>query len=330
MMLRRVKNLLFKDALFAVRENILVYSLLVPVVLAAVVRLVLPSLEGMELTFAVDHSVPAAMVEGLEGYGRVEVLPDRARLEQRVLAFDDVPGVYLDLDRHVVVLEGNEEDYVAELSGVVIDRLAGGPDKVAFTVAPHPDIESPVRDYALIMLILLNIIVGGMTIGMSVVEDRQTRAIEALAVGPMRFHEYIVAKSALALIATLALSLVMAVIVRGTGGLPALAVTVIASLPLAVFVGLVMGYLAQDQLAAIAVVKVIGLPLAAIPVVAFFLPAGLRWVLYPFPNYWAFEALRRLLVDPSLPLSTANLAAAGTGLVALAALLPAARRRFRL
>lgn len=329
-MLRRIKNLLLKDALFAVRENILVYSLVVPVALALVMRLMLPSLEAMELTFAVDASVPPAMVARLEEYGRVEALPDRVRLEQRVLAFDDVPGIYLDGGRYVVMLEGNEEDYAAELPGVVIDHLAGDPDRVAFTAVSRPTVGSPVRDYALITLVLLNIMIGGMTIGMSVVEDRQSRVLEALAVGPMRFHEYIVAKSALALIVTVGLSLVMSLIVRGAGGLLALAATVTASLPLAVLVGLAIGYLARDQLGAIAVVKVMGLPLGAVPAAAFLLPAGLRWILYPFPNYWAFETLRRLFVDPSLSLGTANLAAAGTGLVALAVLLPMARRRFRL
>jgi ABC-2 type transport system permease protein len=327
----RVRTLISKDLLYASRDNILVYSLAFPVVFALLFGLFLPMLENMELAFAIDPSVPATMVERLHAYGRILPLGSVEQVRERVERFDDVPGIYREGDRYVVLLEGNEEEAIKQLPGAIIEYLLG--------TGPEPDINtvtmgrtsSLAREYGAILLSLTCITIGGLAIGLSIVEDRETRTIRALSVTPVRTGAYLAGKSAFGLSSSFLLALASAAIILGRGhnylGLaPALATSLLWGLA----TGFVMGYLCPNQLTAIALLKFIAMGLLGIPVAAMVMPARFKWVLYPFPNYWSFEAMRRVLLDPDLSTVAPNLLAAVLGLGLLALVLPPVSRKFRM
>ncbi|MDH7577427.1 MAG: hypothetical protein QHH75_06255 [Bacillota bacterium] len=108
-MFRRIGNLLAKDLLYSRRESILVYSITGMLLLAVGMLFFLPSLEQMDILFVVDDSVPPEVARQLEAYGQVEYYANLHRLRERVLEFDDVPGIYYAGGEYVVLLEGNEE-----------------------------------------------------------------------------------------------------------------------------------------------------------------------------------------------------------------------------
>lgn len=132
----RIRTLVHKDILYAARDNILVFSWAFPLALALLFSLFLPMVGKMELVFAVDQSVPAAMVERLEPYGEVLRLPSIDRVRERVERFDDVPGISFDGEKYVIVLEGNEQEPVRKLPGAIIEYLQGvGPEPGITTIA---------------------------------------------------------------------------------------------------------------------------------------------------------------------------------------------------
>jgi hypothetical protein len=79
---------------------------------------------------AVDESVPSGVARQLEAYGRVECYASHDSVRERVLAFDDVPGIFFSGGEYVVLLEGNEDDYVRQLPGMIINRVLYGDDVV--------------------------------------------------------------------------------------------------------------------------------------------------------------------------------------------------------
>ncbi|MDH7577428.1 MAG: hypothetical protein QHH75_06260 [Bacillota bacterium] len=79
---------------------------------------------------------------------------------------------------------------------------------------------------------------------------------------------------------------------------------------MAILIGFSIGLISNNMVTAIAIIKVIALPISGIPVAALFLPDRLKWLLYPFPNYWSFEAFYRMFIRTDLPLAPVNLVAA--------------------
>lgn len=327
----RVRALISKDLLYAFRENILIYSLAFPVVFALLFGLFLPMLENMELAFAVDPSVPATMVERLQAYCRILRLDSVEQVKERVERFDDVPGIYRDGEEYVVVLEGNEEEAIKQLPGAIIEYLLGTGPEPEITTVSMGRTSSLAREYGAILLSLTCITIGGLAIGLSIVEDRETRTIRALSVTPVRTGAYLVGKSAFGLSSSFILALTSSAIILGRahdylGLMPALA----ASLLWGVATGFIMGYFCPNQLTAIALLKFIAMGLLGIPVAAIMIPDKFKWVLYPFPNYWTFEGMRRVLLDPGLSAAAPNLLAAVLGLGLLALVLPPVSRKFRM
>ncbi len=311
-MFRRIANLLLKDLIYSRRENILVYSLVGMLALAVGMLFFLPSLEQMDMRFAVDESVPPAVARQLKAYGRVEYYEGYDRLRERVLEFDDVAGIYCSGGEYVVLSEGNEESYVRELPGVILDRIVQGEDPVELSTVSLGRERSPVREYTAIFFLLSMFLVGGLFIGLSIVDDGQSGAIRALAVTPINVVEYMISKSILGLFVVIALTLSVATILLGPAAInyPLLLISVAASLGVAIFIGFLIGLISNNMVTAIAIIKVIGLPISGVPVAALFLPDRLKWLLYLFPNYWTFEAFYRLFIRTDLSLAPVNLVAA--------------------
>lgn len=125
-MIRRIAVLVQKDLTKALRDNIIIYALVSPVLLAVVTALFIPSLQGMTMTFALDAAAEAKVIEGFKAYGKVELYPGRRAGVERVERPDDVAGVVREGDRYAVVVEDNEPADVGRMTGAVLDRILAG------------------------------------------------------------------------------------------------------------------------------------------------------------------------------------------------------------
>ncbi len=231
-----------------------------------------------------------------------------------------------------MLLEGNEESYVRELPGVILDRILQGEDAVDLSTVSLGRERSPVREYTAVFFLLGMFLIGGLFIGLSIVDDRQSGTIRALAVAPVNVVEYMIGKSMLGLLVVVALTLAVATILLGPAAVnyPLLLISVAASLGVAVLIGFLIGLISNNMITAIAIIKVIGLPITGIPIAALFLPDHLKWLLYPFPNYWSFEVFYRMLIRPDLPLATVNLVAFVFSFTLVALLVSRFGRKLRL
>lgn len=331
-MFKRIGNLLAKDLVYSGRESILVYSLVVSLVLAVGALFFLPSMEQMDIRIAVDESVQPEVARQLEAYARVEYYRDFDRLQERVLAFDDTPGIFYAGGEYVVLLEGNEESSIHELPGIILDRILHGEDVVELSTVSLGRERSPVREITTIFFLLAIIQVGGIFIGFNIVNDRQSGSIRALAVSPINAVEYMIGKSILGMFVVVVLTLAVTTILLGPTAInyPPLLLSVIASLGVVIFIGFLIGLFSNNMITAIAIIKVIGLFISGVVVAALLLPDGLKWLLYPFPNYWSVEAFYRVLIRRDLPLAPVNLAAALYSLVLVVGLVSRFGRELRL
>ena len=344
-MLRRIGNFFRLDLALSTRDSVLLYSLISPLILALIVRLVVPSVQQNTFTMAVHDRVPQAVVEYLETFGSVEHFVDAEAVRVRVGGYDDVPGLVFDDSRYLLILEGNEDARAAEgFVALVRDATArAGGDRIAATPIAVTDLGSqpaPILEYGAVMIVCLSLFVGGVLVGFNVVDEKESGMIAAMAVSPLRVVEYIAARGILAAVIAYVAGFGSAYIILGAA-VPAglLALAILAALFVALPFGFIIGGLADNQMTAFALIKLLMALFLSLPFVSIFVPGHLQWLFYVFPNYWMFQAVRSVLVQTvvdtgvgagsvglewSMPLSVA------TGLAMTMLLYPRLKRGLRL
>jgi ABC-2 type transport system permease protein len=338
--IRRLLTLLRQDLTGAFRDSVILYVVAAPLILAVLARLLLPSLEQATLTCAVIRKADPELVRKLEAYFRVETLPNEQALERRVLRPDDVAAVLVEDGSTTLLLEGNEQEetrsiYVSALAAILGEPGAQGKVEIraqSLGGGRQGSARSYLNEYVAVFLIMLATLLGGMTVGFNMVDDRHTRAFQALAVSPLPLRDFLISRALFATLQGLAVGVLTTVILLGFR-LPygRLLVALVASGPVAVILGFLMAVMADNQIAAIGATKLIMPVYLLVPLVGIFLPGSWQWFLLPFPNYWMFLSFRSLFVATP-QLAGFGLAVAVTllsGLAADALLAPRLARVFR-
>jgi ABC-2 type transport system permease protein len=299
MRLKRIKTLLRQDLTNALRDNILLYMIFGPILLALGARLFLPSLDQTSMNFAVQAGTSLEIQSELARLGQVQPYPDAETVRQRVLRSDDVIGLVLQDGTPTLLLEGNEGENAQELA---TDHLAclirGGGDRLF----PH-QVEAPrslLTEYTAIIFIMIGLLLGALVMAFNIIEDKETRALKALGVSPLSLLEMSLARGLFAFGVSLFIVLAATFILVGTGvnyGL--LVVGFCFSIGLPLLTGFVIGGVADSQLKAIAVLKFYMIIYLTLPAVSFFIPRSWHVFFYPLPNYWMWQTFDT--AQPNLP-----------------------------
>lgn len=331
-MIRRILNLFQQDLTNALRDNILLYMIVAPLLLAVGARLFLPALDRVTVTFAVEAGADPAIIEGLRRYGSVEVLPDRAALEERVLRPDDVTGIAVRGDGFELLREGNEaEDPGAVIQ--VLESLRGRPPLAEFEWQRAREGRSLISEYGLMTLLMIDILLGALVMAFIIIEDKETRAAQALSVSPLSMLELTLARGLLAAALSYLLVMATALIVLGPAvdyGL--LTLGFLAALGLPVLIGYLIGGLADSQLKAIALLKFVMLIYLTLPIVTAFLPRSLHPYFYILPNYWMWITFENIIIGQLGPVGLWGAAAItlAMSLLLVALAMPVLRCRSKL
>lgn len=158
--------------------------------------------------------------------------------------------------------------------------------------------ESSLRLVATSLTVYCVTVIVGLMMGFAILEEKITKIHVALDVSPLRFGEYLGAKLLLATLLAAALSVPAVALPLGVDfAWPSVLATVIASVPFAISLGLLVGVLAKDQLGAVAVMKGL-LPIwTSLPILGFVLPDAWMWTQFPFANHWGVQGLFHALGD---------------------------------
>lgn len=330
--LRRVANLMRQDLTNALRDNILLYMMVAPLLLAIGARLFLPSLDQARLTFAVQSGLDPASIRRLEQVGGVEVYADAEAVRARVLRSDDVPGVVVRDGAPLLVMEGNEGEGAAVLARV-IEQALGGETVAEYSRTDVAAGRSLLTEYAGIVFIMIGSLLGALVMAFNIIEDKETRAVRALGVSPLSMLELTLARGLFALVVGLALVLSTTTIILGGAvhyGLLLVGFAFAVALP--ILTGYVIGGLADSQLKAIAVLKFYMIVYLTVPIVSVFVPRQWHVFLYPLPNYWMWQTFESLFVSTSAGPGfwVAGPVTLASSLALVALLLPRLRRQLKL
>jgi hypothetical protein len=330
--MKRIITLLKQDWVNVLRDHLLFYIFLAPVIMALAVRLLAPSIETAQIRVAVNEALPQTIQENLADFAKVTVLADRAALVRRVEGNDDVPAIYWEDGQFEIILQGNEQEG-EELSQLLL-AAATSPDEVSdFTVTTHPR-DSLFAEYALIFVLITAVMLGAVVASFNMVQDKESGMIRAWAVSPLKMTEMVAARALFSLLAGLVMIVVAVLIIAGAN-VPwgQILIGYLASIGIAVLMGFLLGGLSNTQLQMLASIKFVLMLYSTLPILSIFVPTSWRFVFYPFPNYWMFVIFQNIFVGPqAAPVgfwAACGVTVAVT-LVYLAILFPILRKKMRL
>ena len=330
--MKRIFTILRQDWTNVLRDNLLFYIFLAPVIMAVAVRLLAPSIETINVRVAVNEAMPQAVQQNLSYYAIVSTYPDREALITRVEKNDDVPGIYWEDDQFEIILQGNEQEG-EELSQILLSAATSPAQVSSFTVIAHPR-DSLFGEYALIFVLMTAVMLGAIVESFNMVQDKESGMVRAWAVSPLRMFEMTAARALFALLAGL-LMIVIAILIIAGGGVPwgQVLIGYLASIGIAVLMGFLLGGLSNTQLQMMAIMKFVVMLYSALPILSILVPDKWLFLFYPFPNYWMFVIFQNIFVGSgSAPVGfwgACGLTMAVT-LVYLAVLFPILRKKLRL
>ena len=323
--MRRVLSIMKFDLTNALRDSMVIYILVAPLLIAGALRLFLPGFEGAQVTYAVhvpstvaelgatESTGPALsederremlasasrFAERLESYGRVEAYESAAEVRERVLATDDVGGFVLSTHAGTpwtIVLEGNEgEESEAVMQAVL--AAASSPATVGEYEVREAGTHSPVREYVSVGLVMLASLIGGLAVSFAMIDEKEQNVTGAFTVTPLSNWSYFGARGLLAAVIGFAVATAGHLIMVGSAvpfGRFLLALVVSAPLPLVV--ALLVGGIAKNQIQAVAALKVVMMVYLTVPFVSIAVPRAWHWLFYVFPNYWMFRSFEDVYV----------------------------------
>lgn len=331
--MKRILALFRQDIVTAFRDNLIIMILLAPLIMAVIVKVLVPSVEAAATAFAITDEVPAAMVAELEKYGEVTRFANDAELEKRVLAVDDVMGIRMEAGEPVFLLEGTESAEVRETYRAVRMLVLSPSDVSVVTTEDLGRERSPLTEVLSVAVLLMATLMGGYGAAFNMVNEKETGAIRALAVSPLNLAEFIAARGLFTLIGGAFISLVLSFVLVGLQvNIPLLLLAVLASGIVGILFSLIIGGFGSNVVNAIALMKG-SMPLyLAMPILAVFLAEKWQPFFWVFPSYWQYHMLTNVFGSGSHQYSFlfALLMTVGVSLAWAAAMFAPLKKRFRL
>ncbi|KAB3533500.1 ABC transporter permease [Alkaliphilus pronyensis] len=293
--MKRIISIITQDLSTALRDNILVYMLIAPLLLSFGASMLIPSVEDTSIRFAVENSLQKELVMDLREYGEVEEYDSIDEVRNRVEKNDAIVGVVEGEGKLTLLFEGNEPQEVIDTYKAVLSNIMSNKSNVDVQHKSLDQRGSILKEFITIAMIMTTLMISGVISGFNIVAERESKAINAIAVSPLTTRGYIMARGILSNIIAIILAIGSSIILVSFNiDYSNLLIILILSSFLTTLLGLIVGAFAQNQLTAIAVIKLLTPLYVAIPMLSFLIPDRLSFLLYWLPNYWQFQALSNI------------------------------------
>ena len=278
------------------RNGITIFMVAAPAILALVFILVFGAVNSSTLQLAIDSSVSASEEKKLMRVADVQRFDNTADMESRVRETDAVIGVTLENGAANIVVEGNEDTAFIEGTQAIVGLALGATSEIPAYKSETVDAKGTMAyTVTMIAMLLMSLFIGGATVGMSIVDERECGVIRAVAVSPIRLSGYVATKLFPAFVLGAFGMSAAALIIGKASILPQYLLLALASILISGMMAFAVGGLANNQVAAVGVLKLL-VPVGMIlPVSAMFVPLQWQFIYYILPMYWQYRALRAIL-----------------------------------
>lgn len=300
--MKRILSIAGRDFKSNLRDAIVFYIIVAPLVIAYLIAGFVPTAESAQITVGVTEADNNTQIEALRDYVDIEVFKDMDTLEERIKAIDDYIGMTVNDDgSYEFVVEGNEAEDTTELITMILMKIESEmseqtTDNVTVDFSSIGVMESPVAVIGLVSIAIMALVLGGMIVSMNIIEEKESMTFAALNSTPLNRFEFITGKSlAGSLIAIV--QIVITFIIFGYTDVDFLQVLFIAVIGLSVVVimGFILGLVSPNQMAAVANMKVLFLPISISIIGALMLPSNQHFWLWWSPFYWLYDGMTNIV-----------------------------------
>jgi len=328
--MRRILNILGLDMANALRDNIVLYMMVAPLLVALALKIFFPSFEAGGQNIAVEKGVGQELIAALEQYGTVEVLEDAEAVRERVQRPDALPGLILREGQPVLLFEGNEHEELIQSYTAALERALAGQDLLTLSSKNVGSSRSLFYQYAIIGILMMTIFLGAVVPGFNLIHEKDTKVVKALDISPMTTVDYVAARGILAVSIGLITALLITLILASYINYWILIAALLISALLTTLLTLLVGVFADNQITAIAVLKIIMPLYLALPIISMFIPGKFQFLFWVLPNYWQFQMLKVIFIGEGQPFWLSAALTLGLSMVFMAALIPVLRRKLTL
>lgn len=311
--MKAILSLIKIDSTNGLRDSLILYILLAPILLSFGLRLFIPGFEQAKPPVVIVAPQDFWESESADRFAqRFDLTPATSREELEILVMkrDSRVGIILEPSgnsarssarqenpgsvpySNQIVFQGNErEEYRQLVHGLVLSVIAGVEIPLA-TSGP-----SPLFQYGAVILSMMASLIGGLAVAFVMIEEKEQNLTRCYAITPVTSWTYYSARGITAAGLGLVLALIGHGIVSGFGfRLTEYLFVLVASAPLALMIALLVGGIARNQIQGIAVLKIVMALFLTVPLVSIFLGESWQPIFYLFPNYWMFKALESVYV----------------------------------
>ena len=282
-----------KEFVIISRNGISLYMALAPALLALVFLMVFGRLQSSTQRLVIMDEIPQEIQMKLEQVADLERLKTQDEVIQRVEGPDSIAGLIWQDEKVTILVEGNEGDSFAFAVQTLVGKSVAA-EVPSFTSETVVGQGSWAYRLTRMSMFLLALFVGGATLGLSVVDERESRMIQVLTVSPVGLLKYMVLKWMPAMLISVVGVASSAMVIGAWQELPNLVLLSLMGIGVCGFSVFVIPAFANNQIAAIGVMKLLMPLMLMIPITAFFVAERWQFFYYPVPMYWQAKALETI------------------------------------
>lgn len=300
-MLRRILAVTMRDIRSGMRDAMIPYILIAPLLVTVLLKIFIPSVGSTVINVALPKTAEPAFVEFVERYGDVELLEDREAIIKRVDATDDLFGIVPKPDGgYELIAAGNELTGTMEMVQSVLSAWQN-PDlelPVELKISDMGWQLSPLARYGTNFLVVFMSVFGGMIVMLNLVEEKQYNTMAAINVSALRRWEYVLGKAIPGIVLPILHAFAVLLIMGFTDvDYLQVAAVALAIALISMILGFVVGVYQSEPIGAVASMKILFLPIMASVFGAIFLPDKWQPVLYWSPFYWAYRSVDDIVLQ---------------------------------
>jgi len=298
--MKKIIAIFMRDIKSNTRDFIAMYILLIPFIFGVIINLLVPSVNETTLNFAFIEGENPSQVEYLENFAKITLVDDYQALEERVNRRDEVVGIFNDDGLYTILVQGNESEQTNKFAKALLMFEQNDVDykDANANIYDFGKTVNPMKSLFVNLLLLMIGVLGGMLIGINIVEEKVDNTISAVNVTPISRVGFIIGKSIIGLILPIYGSFAL-VYLTGFSDINVLQLIVLSLV--GSFVGIVVGFFEgtknTDIMEVAASIKALFIPVFGCVAAIEFLSDKWQWLFYWLPWYWVYKGNGALLAN---------------------------------
>lgn len=292
-MFKKIMAIFGRDILSSTRDAMAVYIMVIPIILAIGITILTPGLNDTTVNIALLNSDDPQHAQFLNQFAKVEEFDSIEEIENRVRKRDDIGGIIPVEEGYEIVLEGNEnkaiQDYIAALNALY--ELEASIEESNTVIKSFGFTVPPLKTKLVNMLILLSVMLSGMLISITIVEEKADNTINAINVTPISQTAFVFGKSLLGG-GIVMMSIIISLIITGYYDINWFMILLsgFTSMLLSLIIGFLQGINSKDIMEAAGSVKILMFPMALSIAGYELFNDKWQWTMFWSPFYWAYKA----------------------------------------